>query len=438
MNCSRVLILGETFRLNGGGGITLTNLFKDWPSEKLAVVTERIYETTPDSNCKKFYQLGSLEQKLPFPLNFLTKRNLSGEVELKRKSPSTAGVRKNLRGILKSYIHIGLDNILIWLGLYHFVYRTEISDKLIEWIREYSPDIIYAQPFRFSDMQFICELQKRTSIPMAIHIMDDSISFQNKPNLLYFYWRKKVKNVFQELIDNSVICLSISQYMSDEYYRRYKKIFIPFRNPVELAQWAPFVKNNWDITNSVKIIYTGRLAVPNINSLFRFCEVVNNLTNSGINIKFDIYSIDDNKRFKGKIKHFNGVYINNPIPYTDIPKLIPKYDIALLPIDFDKRGIEYSKYSVSTKTSEYMISGVPILLFAPHEVALTSYAIENECMLCVTEDKNVKISDSLLRLINEKSLRETLANKSSEVAKNDSDANKVRKEFKVLLSSNTN
>ena len=28
MNYSRVLIVGETFRMNGGGGITLTNLFK--------------------------------------------------------------------------------------------------------------------------------------------------------------------------------------------------------------------------------------------------------------------------------------------------------------------------------------------------------------------------------------------------------------------------
>src|SRR5512133_602115 len=83
MDYSRVLIVGETFRMNGGGGITLTNLFKDWPSDKLAVVTERIYETSPDSNCVKFYQLGDLEQRLPFPLNKLIKSYKSGEVDIR-------------------------------------------------------------------------------------------------------------------------------------------------------------------------------------------------------------------------------------------------------------------------------------------------------------------------------------------------------------------
>jgi glycosyltransferase involved in cell wall biosynthesis len=284
-------------------------------------------------------------------------------------------------------------------------------------------------------MEFINELQKKTSIPLAIHIMDDSISFLNKPNLLYFYWRQKTKSVFQQLIDRSVVSLSISQFMSDEYYKRYKKIFIPIRNPVELSQWLPYIKNDWEVSDTINVVYTGRLAIPNINSLYRFCEVVDSLNKLGRNIKFDIYSIDDNRSFRKKIKYFRGIYVNSPIPYGDIPKLIPKYDILLLPIDFNKTGIKYAKYSISTKTSEYMISGVPILLIAPKEVALTSYAIENNCMLSVSEDKIEKITNALVRLINDKSLRESLAKKAFDVVKKDSDANYVRQKFKFLLSS---
>lgn len=435
MDYLRVLILGETFRLNGGGGITLINLFKDWPSDKLAVVTERLFETSTDTNCLKFYQLGDLEQKLPFPLSLLRKNINSGEVDIKLNRISHSDNEKNISQFPKSYIRRIFNDLLIFFGVYHFIYKTVLSNQLLDWISEYSPDIIYAQPFRYSDMEFINELQKKTSIPLAIHIMDDSISFLNKPNLLYFYWRQKTKSVFQQLIDRSVVSLSISQFMSDEYYKRYKKIFIPIRNPVELSQWLPYIKNDWEVSDTINIIYTGRLAIPNINSLYRFCEVVDSLNKLGRNIKFDIYSIDDNRSFRKKIKYFRGIYVNSPIPYGDIPKLIPKYDILLLPIDFNKTGIKYAKYSISTKTSEYMISGVPILLIAPKEVALTSYAIENNCMLSVSEDKIEKITNALVRLINDKSLRESLAKKAFDVVKKDSDANYVRQKFKFLLSS---
>jgi glycosyltransferase involved in cell wall biosynthesis len=436
MDYFRVIILGETFRSNGGGGITLINLFKNWPSDKLAVVTDRIYETTKKSNCLKFYQLGHLEQKLPFPLSLLIKSINSGEVDIKLNTDSESKGKKNLFQVSKSYIRKTVNDLLYFSGVYHFVYKTVLSNHLLDWINAYSPDIIYAQPFRYSDMKFIYELQKKTSIPMAIHIMDDSISFLNRPNLLYFYWQKKMKNVFQQLINNSVVLLSISQFMSDEYYKRYKKIFIPIRNPIELDQWLIYRKNDWKLSDTIKIVYTGRLAIPNINSLFRFCEVVDKLKKSGINIKFDIYSIDDNLKFRNKIKYFSGVFINNPVPYDDVPRLIPKYDILFLPIDFNKTGITYAKYSISTKTSEYMISGVPILLFAPKEVALTSYAVENQCMLSVTEDNYEKLSGALLRLISDESLRETLAKKAFDVARKDSDANQVRQDLRLLLSSN--
>ena len=435
MDYPRVLILGETFRLNGGGGITMINLFKDWPSDNLAVATERLYETSPNANCDRYYQLGNLEIKIPFPLCLFIRIAESGNRQITSNPFRNAEFNNVHKRGIKSFLRLILNKFLVYSGLYHFTYRIVPSAQLLEWIRDFSPDIIYAQPFRFFDMRFILELHKKSLIPLAIHVMDDSISFLNKPNLLYLYWRKKTTTIFKQLVDNSQVHLSISKFMSDEYFRRYDKVFLPMRNPIEISQWLPFTKRNWEISGITKIVYTGRLAIPNIRSLLKFCEVVDELNRSGMIIRFDIFSIDDNIDFRKKIINFKGSYINKPVPYTEIPTLLPKYDIVLLPIDFNKTGIKYAKYSISTKTSEYMISGVPILLFAPKEVALTSYAIENNCMLSVTEDKYEKLTDALIRLINDKSLRESLAKKAFDVVRKDSDANNVRQEFKFLLSS---
>jgi len=433
----KVLILGETFRFNGGGGITLINLFKDWNPDNLAVVTERINETSFNTGCNKFYRLGHLEIKMPFPFNYINKIQISGDVTITVGNDNTKS-EQHKRTIIQSIkfnIEKSYYKLFLFLGFYIANYKLCISDELLKWIDEYSPQVIYAQPFGYKDMVFAKKLHARTRIPLVVHFMDDSVSFLNKPNLLFLFWQKRIKNVFKQLIESADVHLSISQAMSDEYYKRYNKTFTPFRNPIEINTWETYIKRNWSLTTEVNVIYTGRLAIPNIHALYTFCQVVEKVNNKGYKVRLCIYSNDSNPKFINRIKHINSVSIYKPVPFIQIPALISKFDIAILPIDFTKKGIKYAKYSISTKTSEYMISGVPILLFAPEEVALTSYAKEYKCMHSVSENSMNKLTDALIELINDTNLRSTLAKKAIEVAKSDSDASEVRNKFKEVLSS---
>jgi len=434
----KVLIIGETFRYNGGGGITLINLFKDWDTECVAVVTEKINETSFQTGCKKFYQLGNMEIRFPFPFNFINKFQTSGDFHVKEPSttpipPISSNSSKNSLQKLKFFLEIVYYKILILLGLYTSSYRIIVSDKLLKWIDEYSPDIIYAQPFKFCDMIFAGELKEKTGIPLAIHIMDDSVSILNKPNLFYLYWKKKIKNSFELLVERTDIRLSISESMSEEYLKRYNRSFIPFRNPVEISSWEPFIKKNWTLNDEVNVVYTGRLAVPNINSLLTFCQVIDELNTIGYRINFHIYSIDTNSSFLAKIKNLKSIYIHKAVKFGQIPALITQFDFAFLPIDFTPKGFKYARFSVSTKTSEYMISGVPILLFAPGNIALSEYARKNKCMFIVSENDKDRLSEAMIKLIKDINLRATIAKKAIEVAKSDSDATMVRKKFREVL-----
>jgi len=434
----KVLIIGETFRLNGGGGITLINLFKNWNTDNLAIVTEKINETSFESGCKKFYRLGNLEIKMPFPFNLINKIDPSGDIspteQIRNISILTQPKRK-LRQSIKYSVEMAYYKILFLLGLYHANYKISISEQLLKWIEEFSPDIIYTQPFKYSDMVFAIELKRKTGIPLAIHLMDDSVSFLNHPNLLYFYWKSRINNTFKQLVENADIHLSVSQTMAEEYTKRYNKTFIPFRNPIDIDSWEPHIKKDWSLNGEVKIIYTGRLAMPNIDSLYTFCKVVNRLYSAGYKIKLDIYSIDNNSEFNAKIHNFKPVVLHKAVSFDKIPALITKSDIAFLPIDFTRKGLRYAKYSLSTKTSEYMISGVPILLFAPKEVALTSYAETNNCMYSVTDNNLDVLSEALMEFIKNKDLRASLAQKAISVAESDSNALLVRKKFRETLNS---
>lgn len=51
-----------------------------------------------------------------------------------------------------------------------------------------------------------------------------------------------------------------------------------------------------------------------------------------------------------------------------------KADLLVIPLDFDEMSIRFARYSMPGKTSEYMASGTPILVYAPERTALSMYA----------------------------------------------------------------
>jgi glycosyltransferase involved in cell wall biosynthesis len=270
---------------------------------------------------------------------------------------------------------------------------------------------------------------------MVVHIMDDSVSYLNKPNILSSYWETYISNTFRKLIDKAELNLSISDQMSAEYYTRYGRHFIPFRNPIDINEWRPYIKSNWAFSDEIKIIYTGRLAEPNIHSLFTFSQAIENIRNSGINITLHIFSIDNAEVFSRKTDKMTSIVYHQPVKPSEIPELLSKFDLALLPLDFTTRGIRYARFSISTKTSEYMISGVPVVLFAPQNVALTSYAVKHNCMYSVSDNHVDILVSSIKNLLSNEKQRAEIANNAIQQAMDDADANKVRAEFKKAIRS---
>src|SRR5450759_3500684 len=73
------------------------------------------------------------------------------------------------------------------------------------------------------------------------------------------------------------------------------------------------------------------------------------------------------------IRHLKVFKICKTVTVGEIPLLIQLYDIFFLCLDFDMKAQKYSQFSISTRTSEGMISAVPILLYAPTNTAMFKY-----------------------------------------------------------------
>ncbi|MDB5143488.1 MAG: glycosyl transferase group 1, partial [Mucilaginibacter sp.] len=126
------------------------------------------------------------------------------------------------------------------------------------------------------------------------------------------------------------------------------------------------------------------------------------------------------------------------VAYDDLPKVFSGADFLILPYDFSPKSIQFIGYSMPTKATEYMISGTPVIIFAPEQTALVSYAKKHQWAKIVTDNNVTTLSEAITSLIQNKAERQKLAQTAIMLAENNHSLSKVTSEFRNILSSLTN
>lgn len=426
----RILIISETFKSNTGGGITLSNLFKDYPKNCLAnaIDAKELTKINSDEICYNFYSFGSDEKKVIKLFSFLQKKCFSGKYVYRsqeKKELHSKFMFRSFREILVSYFFLFLH----FIGIYHILYRYEISDGFKKWVEEFKPDLIYTQLSSRELIVFTGILINLTGAKLAIHMMDDWPITISKKGLFENYWHRKIDSEFRHLLNKADVLMSISEAMTNEYKERYGKEFIPFHNPIEVEKWIPYSKKNHSIEGTFKILYTGRIGTANGKAIIQIAKAVNSLKLEGLNLKLEIFSPDYNSQKANKLRLLYNTEVKLPIPYAQIPLVLPKYNLLVLPLDFDKKGIRFAKLSIPTKASEYMISGTPILVFADEQMALTKYALDKKWAYVVSHNTIESLANGIRNIYNNINLREQLSNTAIKIATRNENAEFVRSGF---------
>lgn len=426
----RILIFGQPFNNHSGGGITLSNLFRGWPREKIAVtyLGHGLQNVTTDI-CDTYYQLGKDEHKWIFPFNLIQRGFPSGILSFEnRKEIPVNTIQKSLRyRIVNRYFF----PLLRWLGLFHFATTISISRKLENWLNEFKPEVLYFQVAARDEINFSRELINKLQVPSVIHFMDDWPTTISSQGLLKRYWTNRINKELVSLLDTVDLHLSISDAMADEYRKRYNKVFIPFHNPIEIENWSLHTKQDFTINkDGVKVLYSGRIGDNGIaESIVEVASAIDQMNEGGRKIKLHLQTPTQRKEILDKLKRFKCVVFNPFVAYDQIPEVFSNADILLLANDFSEQGIKYLRFSMPTKASEYMISGTPILLYTPEIAAVSSFFSQNKCGYCVTNQDREEIMNAIEFLISNEEGRKTLSRNAVKLAGERFDALKVRNEF---------
>lgn len=431
----KVLIIGGPFNKINGGGITLSNLFQDWPKEKLALASTSNLRINADfSICDNYFQLGYNGKLHPFPINIILPKIVCGSI--KDFTATITTDQNQFSGGKYKRIYQIIFKILTLSGLYNILYNVKITNEFTSWISNFDPDIIYSQLGSLESIKFVNNVQDFTKKPVALHIMDDWPVAINQPSILYYYWKRKIDIEFRDLISKSQVLMSICRGMSDEYQKRYNRIFLPFHNPITINKWLPYSKTTWEINEKFKILYTGRIGVANGKSILSIAKAINKLNMKGSNFILDIYTPDYQSKQAKRINSLTGININKTVENRLMPELLPCYDLLILPLDFDKRSIQFARFSMPTKASEYMISGTPVLVFADSQTFLAKHAIDGKWAYVVSENNENALADSISLLSSDIDLRGRIAKKAISFAIKNEDSDLIKEYFRKCLSLN--
>jgi len=433
LHLPKVLIFGQTFNDFSGGGITLSNLFKDWPMESLAVVSYPFMLHNSSKNiCQNYYQIGKEELKWIFPLSLVKQNFKSGQLELGTGGRVPVLVQsRNMRHFISARI---LTPVIRWSGLVHCVSTIRLSPGLKEWLSDFAPDILYLQISNRESINFAIELIDYLEVPSVLHMMDDWPATISGNGPFKQHWHRVIDREFRHLLEKADAHLSISEAMAEAYLERYNKSFRAFHNPVVLDQFNIESKPDRSKRNRFRVLYLGRIGTANSQSIVQFAKFIANYDKKGLEIEFDIYSKDHDSRSARIIAAMDKVNIRPAIGHDDIPVILKAYDLLLLPLDFTYSALKFSRLSIPTKASEYMASGTPILVFAPSETAISRFFAEKKCGHCLVSNANVDIEKAMDLLLENITYRHDLGERARIVADRLFNARTVRDDFRVLIS----
>lgn len=423
----RVLVVnGEPFNRSSATGITMSNLFLEWPQERLGqVFTANMATERRATGCN--IQLSSRDL---FPFSHFRASAASAEAhgapsELKGNDFATSG-----REMVRAYTRKLVSPLLEFLP---YNIPTEAMGR----IASFQPDVIYSMLGSIRMVALVSTLSKRLNIPVVPHFMDDWISTYSVPGrsvgspLHARYLQSAVK----ELFGSVPVAMSIGEMMSEEYSKRFSRGFFDFMNPVVVDDDFPraTLRNADDV---VRFVYVGGLHLGRADCLVDIAEAVHEVAAAGRLIELHIYAPETDAIAAKALQAISpSVLYRGSIPQNQVRSVLDQSDVAVHVESFDDRCAEYTRLSVSTKIPQYMAAGIPLLAYGPASLASCRYVQSTGSGVLVGARDKSAIRDAVESLVSSEQFRSELGLCGWQQAREFHDGRVVRKRFRDVLSS---
>lgn len=432
-----LLVSASAFNNLSGGGITFTNLFRGYPKDRIATVTNDYIPVTKEV-CEKYYFLTRREFPWSFP--FSAANFFGGQEKIEKTLRGGGGADESSGKNFKTKILRGIQKIAQKIFGNEIPISPILSLELKEWISKFKPQVLYTILGNLHYIRLVRKISDEFNLPIVIHMMDDWPEVSYRKGLLARFQRNSMERELQEIIRSAAACLSICDAMSEAYEKRYGRPFQAFANVLDADEWLKKSRKDWQAGHPFTIVYAGALMPDSqLHSVKDVCDAVAKLHSEGADITFQIYAPwFFANQYRSELERPSCVYISDAPETMDIESLFSRADLLLLPVNFDKATTKYVKYSMPTKIPAYMFSGTPTLAYGPASVASIAYAHDYQWAYCVTARRQEALYDAIHGLSRDEELRKKFGTHAQKIAQEKHDAAKVRPEFHAVIAKAAN
>lgn len=241
-------------------------------------------------------------------------------------------------------------------------------------------------------------LSKITKKPMVLHLYD-----LYKGNLFPFPGNFLASIFEPRLVKHAEKIIVTNEGTRDFYIKRYgndveKKIAV-IHNSVRMEQYTHEHIPEYDPKSPYSILFAGRIYWPQIQAIK---DLIHAIENINLDIRLNIFSPNPKDYLKKlSIVESKQVTIRVATP-QEMPELQSEADILFLPLSWHTKAPQIIQTATPGKLTDYLATGKPILIYAPHDTALVKYARENNFAYIVDTERKEELQKTIMEIITNK------------------------------------
>jgi glycosyltransferase involved in cell wall biosynthesis len=418
----RVLVLSHnSFSKTQNNGKTLESFFQNWDKNCIAQIY--LQPEKPDFDfCNKYYRMtdyeilnnvffnGKIGESMVDKVNDkLLEEKLNPAVKKLYSDRRKGGERKGIN----RYIHnafVARFPLFIYLREKFWQYSKWKNDSLYNWIKEFSPDVLFFQGsscvFGYEIAFWICNEFK---IPLVLELTDDYTEGLYPWSIIERINKRKYINIFQKAISSSHKVITISDYMTSEYKEKFGGKYTVLMNSVDRN-----IESNEP--DGFRLLYAGNVSLNRWKVLIKIGKALDDINQLyNLNCKLSIYTPNYlSENIKKALTSIDSIEYGGSLGQKELIEEVKKSNILVHVEAFNKKNKKITRLSISTKIPEYMASKRSIFAVGPGDVASIRYLRDNNYGKVVdTEDVNV-IKNGLIDLINKPEVRKEYIQKAYE------------------------
>lgn len=376
-------------------GKTVYSFLKDVPPENIAQLYFGTNEIPFLEGCKSYYRITEMDVlKSVVSFKFSTRNTHN---QLVSRIDTSIPTKKRDGKILSFLKRHSSTLSIIREQLWQF--NTWDSQELNGWIRQFEPTVIFAVLGNCIFVHKIAmKLAKRYNIPLSIYFTDDYVLNDTSSNFVQRFHYHRLKRVYVESISFAKNSFVIGEKMQKAYRDHFNHDFGILVNGIDVDKFRRFKIRQINDKQSVVISYIGGLHLNRWKSIVKLAQIISQ--QNEFNVEFKVFSVavpaDSILQAFSRV----GVSYCGSLNYEGVLNQMDKSHFLLHIESFDKKDRLYTRYSISTKIPEYMMSKRGIIAFGPSDIASIEIFKNNNLGCVLTElDTDEEIKSKILDFI---------------------------------------